>query len=161
MMHISNINKHMKNSPHKKKILLTVLKYIFALSLVFSLIIPKVTVYALGPDTGGSNTPNTGGSNTGVKVSTGITNPLGSGINDLPTFITTILKYVLFIGVPIIVLAIIYSGFQFVIAQGNAEALKKAKMTLLYTLIGAAILLGSFVIANAIKSTVTEINNSQ
>jgi hypothetical protein len=63
--------------------------------------------------------------------------------------------------VPIIALAIIYSGFLFVAARGNAEELKKAKSTLVYTLIGAALLLGCLVIANAIKGTVDTITNDQ
>ena len=55
---------------------------------------------------------------------------------------------------PIIVLAIIYSGFLFVAAQGNSEKLGEAKKALLYTLVGAAILLGSLAIAELIKNTV-------
>ena len=71
------------------------------------------------------------------------------------------MNFVLFIGVPIVALAIIYSGFLFVTASGNSEKLKKAKSALLYTLIGAALLLGSLVIANSIKGTVDQINSSQ
>jgi len=90
-----------------------------------------------------------------------INNPLGtSGPQDIPSFIQTILNSVLVVGVPIVTLAIIYTGFLFVTAQGNSEALTKAKKTLLYTLIGAALLLGSFVISKAIKGTVDEIIKS-
>ena len=64
------------------------------------------------------------------------------------------------IGVPIVTLAIIYAGFLFVAARGNAEELTKAKKTLMYTLIGAALLLGSFVIAQAIKGTVDDISST-
>ena len=73
---------------------------------------------------------------------------------DLNTFIKTLLEGVLKIGIPIIALAIIYSGFLFVAARGNEEKLTKAKSALLYTLIGAAILLGSWAIAQLISETV-------
>lgn len=62
------------------------------------------------------------------------------------------------IGVPIVVLAIIYCGFLFVKAMGNPEEISKAKNALLYTVIGAALLLGCFVLANAIAGTVAEIS---
>jgi len=54
-----------------------------------------------------------------------------------------------------VALAVIYSGFLFVFARGNSEKLGKAKDALLYTLIGAAILLGSWAIAEMIQATVT------
>lgn len=69
-------------------------------------------------------------------------------------FIKTFLEGALKIGIPIIALAIIYSGFLFVFARGNSEKITKAKDALLYTLIGAAILLGSWAIAKLISETV-------
>lgn len=84
-----------------------------------------------------------------------IVNPLGpNGIDSIQGFIRVILEGVLRIGIPIVALAIIYCGFLFVAARGNSEKLTKAKSTLLYTLIGAAILLGSWAIATLISSTV-------
>lgn len=82
-----------------------------------------------------------------------ICNPLGT-TNTLPKLIEIILTGVLKIGIPVVALAIIYCGFLFVFARGNSEKLTKAKDALLYTLIGAAILLGSWAIANMISNTV-------
>lgn len=88
-------------------------------------------------------------------VSGRICNPLASkGINSLQGFIKILLEGVLKIGIPIVALAIIYCGFLFVAARGNSEKLGKAKDALLYTLIGAAILLGSWAIAQLISDTV-------
>lgn len=81
-----------------------------------------------------------------------ICNPIKS--NTLIDLIQKILEGAIKIGLPIIVLAIIYSGFLFVQARGNSEKLSEAKRTLLYTLIGAAILLGSWGIAQLISETV-------
>lgn len=72
----------------------------------------------------------------------------------IPGFIQAILTGVLKIGIPIVALAIIYCGFLFVAARGKPEAITKAKSALLYTLIGAAILLGSWALAELISSTV-------
>ena len=84
-------------------------------------------------------------------------NPLGSKYTTLQDFVGGILNIVLDIGTPIVALAIIYSGFLFVKARGNPTELEHAKKTLTYTLIGGAILLGSWALANALKSTVVEL----
>jgi hypothetical protein len=83
-----------------------------------------------------------------------ICNPIPS-VTSIPNLIQTILEGVLKIGIPVVALAIIYCGFLFVFARGKPEELKKAKDALLYTLIGAAILLGSWAIAQMISATVT------
>ncbi|MEK7471412.1 MAG: hypothetical protein AAB623_02065 [Patescibacteria group bacterium] len=80
--------------------------------------------------------------------------PLGNRYADVPALIKTILEGVIKIGMPVVALAIIYCGFLFVKAQGKPEEIKKAKDALLYTLIGAAILLGSWAIAKMISATV-------
>ena len=84
-----------------------------------------------------------------------ICNPLSSGINSIPDFIRVALEGLLKAGIPIVALGIIYCGFLFVFARGSSEKLTKAKDALLYTLIGAAILLGSWAIATMISNTVT------
>lgn len=87
-------------------------------------------------------------------------NPLSGGIDTLPEFLYEIIHIFLIVGVPIVALAIIYCGFLFVIARGNSEKLTEAKKALGYTLLGAAILLGAFVIANLIQGTVDGIQDA-
>jgi hypothetical protein len=81
-----------------------------------------------------------------------INNPIG--VDNLQDFIKALLDGVLRIAIPIIVLAIIYSGFLFVKARGNSTELETAKNALMYTLIGAAVLLGSWAIAQIVADTV-------
>ena len=84
-----------------------------------------------------------------------ICNPLsGKGTDSIQGFIQVLLEGFLKVGIPIIALAIIYCGFLFVAARGNSEKLNKAKDAILYTLIGAAILLGSWAIARLLSETV-------
>lgn len=165
---------------NKYNILSTVVKYSFIVVIMFALAMPVFVANACGgrgepacPPAGSDNTNQipAGSDNTiktpvdnsktpGTKINTGIGNPLkNAGIEDITSFIESILRFVVMIGIPIVTLAIIYSGFLFVVARGNPEELKKAKRTFLYTLIGAALLLGSFIIANAIKGTVDQITS--
>ena len=72
-------------------------------------------------------------------------------------FLKEILKAVIKIGIPLIVLAIIYSGFLFVTAMGNPEKLTKAKDALLWSLVGAAVLLGAWAIAELIVTTIPKL----
>lgn len=91
-------------------------------------------------------------------VTTGLKNPIS--VDTLAGFVKSILDIVVTIGIPIVALAIIYSGFLFVKARGDAKELGTAKETFLYTIIGAAIVLGSWVLAQAICSTVAQLGAS-
>lgn len=155
----------------KYNILSNILKYSFVIVFAFMVMTPFVFVNACG--TGPGETPcfdatdqnnsdatdqnNSDGTDQNM-VTTKIENPLGvNGPQTIPDFIKKLIEIVLYVGIPIIALAIIYTGFLFVQAQGNSEELTKAKNALMYTLIGGALLLGAFIIAQAIGSTVDEI----
>ncbi len=84
-------------------------------------------------------------------------NPLEGQYETIPEFIEGILKIVVQIGVPIAVFFIIYAGFLFVTSRGSDSQLEKAKTTLTWALIGSAILLGAWVLANAVAGTVKQI----
>jgi len=146
----------------KKKytILSNIAKYGFVFIFGLMLIYPVFFVNAACGGAGQppcDDVPDTG---SGVSIKTGITNPLSTEIDSIPKFIEAIIDIVLIVGVPIVVLAVIYVGFLFVKAQGKPEEITKAKSALIYTLIGAALLLGAFVIANAIGKTVDEIKST-
>ena len=110
--------------------------------LAFAFLLSVTRVYA-------DTSPVPPSSTTGTKL----VNPIGQ--DSLIDFIKAIFNGALKLGIPIIALAIIYCGFLFVAARGNSEKLSKAKDALLYTCIGAAILLGSWAIATMISSTVS------
>lgn len=101
------------------------------------------TAYAI-PDDG--NRGNCGGTE-------GLINPLRN-ICSFEQFVELLLQAVIRIGLPIAVLFIVYSGFLFVTAQGNAEKLQKAKNTFFYTVIGVTIFLGSWALALIVESTI-------
>ena len=69
-------------------------------------------------------------------------------------FVEAILDVIVQIGVPIAAIFIIYSGFLFVTARGNETKLEEAKKALLWTVVGTAVLLGSWVLAIAVSDIV-------
>ncbi|MEX0935109.1 MAG: PKD domain-containing protein [Candidatus Paceibacterota bacterium] len=85
-----------------------------------------------------------------------LTNPLGS-ISTIPKFLEALLDRIVQIAIPIIIIFIIYSGFLFLVAQGNPEKISKAKKTLMWTLIGAAVIIGADILAKVIVGTITDL----
>ena len=114
---------------------------------LFSFFIPVIS-YA---QTGGNSS--TGG-NSGCNPAGGkICNPIAP-LDTFGGLVHKLLEGAIKVGLPVVALAIIYCGFLFVRARGNPEQITKAKEALLYTLIGAAILLGSLAISELISNTV-------
>ena len=94
-----------------------------------------------------------------TPINVKINNPFKGG-DDLASVVDTILKDVVMpLSAVLVVLAIIYSGFKFVTAQGNPAKITEAKTGLLYVLIGAAVLLGAVGISEAIKGTLKPLLN--
>lgn len=87
----------------------------------------------------------------GFAAIDGLGNPIAT-----PTFddlLFGILDAVIQIGVVILILAIIWSGYLFVTAQGNQEQIKRAKNAFTYTMIGGFILVGAWAIAEVVLNT--------
>ena len=109
----------------------------------------------------GTGTVSTGsGQGTGTITTTPaarLQNPLAGTIDSLPDLVKELLNIVLIIGTPIVALAIIFAGFMLVAAQGNPEKLQKARSALLWAVVGGAVLLGSYILAQAIGGSVNEL----
>lgn len=111
------------------------------------------------PDPSGGN----GTGNSGVdNITINFENPLGGpgGVNNLMELVAALIDIVITVGIPIVTLAIIYTGYLFVIARGDTTKIKEARTAFTWTVIGAVILLASWVIAQAIHGTVNQIINS-
>lgn len=112
-------------------------------------------------NSGGENIGNAGGENVG-NSGTGnaqrLENPIKFGSVD--ALLVALLALVVKIGYIVVVFMVIYVGFLFVVARGNSEKLKAAKTALMWTLIGAVVLLGAQVIAIAVQNTVDAISSS-
>jgi hypothetical protein len=95
--------------------------------------------------------------NIALAQSGSLQNPLKEGYTSIPDFLAALLDVVITIAIPIIIIMIIYSGFLFVKAQGKPEELITARKALMWTIIGAAIILGASLLSYAISGTVEQI----
>ena len=82
-------------------------------------------------------------------------NPLDSG--DIPALLSKVLHLLVQIGIPVLVIFIVYAGLKFVTAQGNATKIEEAKKALFWAIIGGAVLLGADIISRVIKATVEKL----
>jgi hypothetical protein len=140
------------------------MKYVVVLSSIVLVFLNVITPIAFADtQSGGSgNSPGIDSGASGNAPSTVLINPLKgincnqgtSNSNCLSSFLISILKIVIEIGSIVVVLMIVYTGFKFVVARGNASELEEARRMLLWTLIGALILLGAQAIAMGIQATV-------
>ena len=80
----------------------------------------------------------------------------GSG-KCLMNFLGSILDFVILIGAIVVVLMTVFVGYKFVVAQGEPGKISEARQALLWTVVGALILLGSKAISEAITLTVKEL----
>lgn len=89
-------------------------------------------------------------------------NPLGiqingSALDNVPDLLLVLARGFVVVMSPIIVVFIIYAGFLFVTARGNESQLEKARFILLWSLIGAFVLIAAEVISYAIQDTITSL----
>ena len=111
------------------------------------LAITALVIFALAPMAlAAVSVNNTSGSNVTLI------NPLGAG-TDLPTLIIKIMDFVVNIGAIVVVFMLVYVGFLFVTARGNETKITEARKALLWTVVGALILLGAKAIAAGIMAT--------
>ncbi|GEM_PF-2499767 len=94
---------------------------------------------------------------TGESGVPGLQNPLGD-VESFPDLLEKILRGVVMpIGAVVATLAIIYSGFLFVTAQGNTEKLETARKAFFWSVVGALVLLGALAISAGIEATLQQI----
>ncbi len=89
---------------------------------------------------------------------TGLCNPL-EGVNSVETLIERFLQAIVYVGLPLSVLFIVYAGFRFVAAQGNKDEIVKAKHNFFWGVVGIILILGASALAALIRGTVDELRN--
>ena len=114
------------------------------------------------PNTGNPNNPtNEDGSSASVNAwptQAVINNPLA--VDSIEGFIVGLLNALLKVGIPIMVIFLVYSGMRIVMARGNEKELADAKKNLLWVIIGVAILLSAWTIVKVLKGTLEQIDIS-
>ncbi len=116
---------------------------------LFVLVALALPVFAFAQATGG-------GGSTVIPIR--INNPFncgGAANCTLMTLITSILNGIVMpIAAVAVTVWIVWAGFGFVMAQGKPAEIEKAKQRLLWSLIGAGILLGAVGISTVVSNTV-------
>lgn len=91
----------------------------------------------------------------GAVQAAGFENPLKFGT--MQEFVEGFLQAVVYVGFPVAVLFVVYSGFLFVFAQGNTETLQKAKKNFLWTIVGVGLFLGAWALAMLVRGTIDQL----
>jgi hypothetical protein len=120
------------------------MKKIFYLAISFCSSLP-IFVFAQAGGAGGG--AGGGGDSTGESV---ITNPITA--ENIPDILNEIINFMLTIAGPIAVVMTIYAAYLFITAGDNQERVKTARKTLMFVIIGVAILILSKGIVSLTKS---------
>lgn len=93
----------------------------------------------------------------GLSINIAYKNPLHKTASDIPALIAVVLKAVAKLLFPVVVIMILYAGFLFVIARGNTEKIGEAKKALTYAVVGAAIVLGAYGLAQLVQGILASV----
>lgn len=134
---------------------------IFKIQTVFGvlmgLMLLCIPVLAMAQDfgTAGSLNSTAGGQVTNNNNSSfSVQNPLK--FNSFCGLLKGLFNGVVAIGIPVAVVFLVIAGFRFVLAQGNPKGIGLARQNLLNTIIGIALFLGAWLIAQVIASTLSQ-----
>lgn len=122
-------------------------------SICFFVAIGAFTVFA--QSSVGGDVDDTGSTVGGdVKPTTfQLQNPLDPKFNTVGGLVSGFVEIFTYLVVIAAVILLIWTGLQFVLAQGNMERMKELKNRLLYIVIGIAIVIGARVIVYAVLNT--------
>jgi hypothetical protein len=81
-----------------------------------------------------------------------LVNPLGANCNNLTCPLTAVANFLFVIAIPLCGIIILIGGFQMMTAAGDPEKFSKGKKTLLYAVIGFAVILIAGSVATLIKN---------
>jgi hypothetical protein len=83
----------------------------------------------------------------------GIDNPLSNSIKTIPDLINVIVQIIRPVAIAFLVLAIMYTGYLFVMAQGKAEEIATARKALFWTMLGGLIILSATAITAVFQNS--------
>jgi hypothetical protein len=125
---------------------------------------PQGTVNTVS-NTGMTNTvTNTGITNTVTNTGTfTLHSPLDPKVTSIGGLVQTFIDVISYILILFAVLMLVYTGLQYILAQGNSEKIKELHGKLLWIVVGVAIVIGARVIIEVVINTLSAthvINNS-
>ncbi len=143
-------------------------QFLFTGLLVVSVIVSLSSItFAQGTDNSAGNLnpgnsaaqPNPGNSagqsNTGTFT---LQNPLGSKVTSLAGLVQTFVDVVSYILILFAILMLVWTGLQYILAQGNSDRIKELHKQLLWIVIGVAIVISARVIVDVVINTLKVAN---
>lgn len=103
------------------------------------------TVYPPGSQDSSSRTASCGGGTCSVE------NPLK--VTNFCDLLRIVLDAILILGLPVAVVFLVLVGLKYIVARGNPDKIKDANKNFMWTVIGVAVFLGAWTIAQIIKET--------
>lgn len=94
-----------------------------------------------------------------AEAAVSFTNPFRVGTSLYQFIVTVIDNIILPVGAVIVVIFLIFAGFQFVMARGNPTEIAKARSNFIWVVVGSSILLGAWLIARIVQNTVMNIRS--
>lgn len=111
-------------------------------------------VASAGTDTGSNGSGGTDEASNSQPPSTfTLQNPLSSKYNSVGGLIGGFVQIFSYLVIIFAVLAIVWTGLQFILARGNSDRLKELKNQLFFILIGVAVVIGARVIITLVLNT--------
>ena len=126
----------------------TFLNYLFLeIALAVCLLVP---IFVTAQGTSDPSKP--GVKNPSITNEYKLNNPIK--VDSIQELLGLILQLVIIIATPIVVLFIIFAGFKYVTARGNASQIEEATKALTYAIIGGVLIIGAVAISKIIQNLV-------
>lgn len=139
---------------HRRIIPVLLLSFLFITPVVFAATVGPAQTSNGGVTVGPNQTPPPGSGNVTLI------NPLGTQGGSLIGFLGYILDFAIRIGTILIIITMVYIGFQYVwVARNNPNKISDVHQMLLWTIVGALILLGAKALSIGICQTVSALSN--
>lgn len=110
------------------------------------------TTPPVGPPAPATTSTSSGGTTSSGSVV--LENPLGADANDPRVLLGRIIQAIIGLSGAVALVMFIYSGLLFLTAGGNTSMIQKAKLLMLYTILGIIVIAGAFVATNTIFTAV-------
>ncbi len=82
----------------------------------------------------------------------------GQTVQTIPQFLDMLLGIMIMVAMPLTAILMIWTGFQYAMAKGDQTKLKKARDSILYIIVGLAILLASKGLQMTLQATVDSLS---
>ena len=129
-------------------------KYLVSTFLLVSILLIPISMIHAQESAGGNPAGSHAGGNPTPQTTATLQNPL-TKVSSIGDLVKSGLQVFSYIAVLFAVMMLIVVGFQYIMARGNPDAMKKASQWLLYIVIGLAIVIGARIAVDVVINTLS------